>query len=191
MVTMPVKYNAGVRHVLVIFPLLAVVAGCGSAYLWQRTGKWRFWGRLVLAGLLICQAASSLSAGTDYIAYFNQPAGRDPSQVLAAGCDLDCGQDLFRLSQVLRARHIEHVSIAAWSSADLSRMDLPSFEIPPPFQPVSGWFAISLRAQRFGDVFHTTYPPGAFAWLDRYQPVERVGKTILLYDIPKQTSGTD
>ena len=32
---------------------------------------------------------------------------------------------------------------------------------------------------------HTSYPPGAFAWLDQYQPVERVGKTILLYYIPE------
>jgi hypothetical protein len=35
-----------------------------------------------------------------------------------------------------------------------------------------------------GDVFHESYPPGAFAWLDRYQPVAYVGKTIRLYYIP-------
>jgi len=187
-VTMPVKYNAGVRHVLVVFPFLAMIAGCGSAYLWHQTGKRRFLGRFALAVLLVWQAASSLSAGSDYITYFNPLAGRDPSLVMVAGCDLDCGQDIFRLAQALRTRHTEHLSIAAWSSADMSRMGLPSFDVPPPFQPVSGWFAISRRAQRFGDVFHKTYPPGAFAWLDRYQPVERVGKTILLYNIPGQTS---
>ncbi|MGA8312159.1 MAG: hypothetical protein WB755_19155 [Terriglobales bacterium] len=57
--------------------------------------------------------------------------------------------------------------------------------IPQPFVPTPGWFAISLRTRRIGDFLHTSYPPGAFAWLDQYQPVERVGKTILLYYIPE------
>ena len=35
LVTMPVSINYGVRHVLVVFPLLAIVAGCGSSYLWD------------------------------------------------------------------------------------------------------------------------------------------------------------
>lgn len=51
---------------------------------------------------------------------------------------------------------------------------------------VSGWFAISLRALRFGNSFHTQYPIGAFDWLQAYQPVARVGKTILLDHIPEQ-----
>jgi len=29
------------------------------------------------------------------------------------------------------------------------------------------------------------YPPGAFDWLQAYQPVAHVGKTILLYYIPE------
>lgn len=190
-VTMPVKYNAGVRHVMVVFPLLAVLAGCGAAYLWQREGSRRIWRRLLLGGLLAWLAAASFGAGNDYIAYFNPLAGSDPSRVLVAGCDLDCGQDIFRLAHALNARHIDHLDLAAWSSADMSRMGLPPFEVPPPFKPVTGWFAISLRAQRFGDVFHTAYPPNAFDWLDRYQPVERVGKTILLYDIPTASTGNN
>jgi len=46
--------------------------------------------------LLLWQCISSLNAHPDYIAYFNELAGRDPSRVLVTGCDLDCGQDLFR-----------------------------------------------------------------------------------------------
>ncbi len=36
LVTLPVKYNAGVRHVMVVFPLLAIVAGSGCSYLWHQ-----------------------------------------------------------------------------------------------------------------------------------------------------------
>jgi len=184
LVTMFVKYDAGVRHVMVVFPLLAVIAGGGCAFLWQSPGRLLAWRRLALATLLLGQCVSGLRAHPDYIAYFNEFAGRDPSRVLAAGCDLDCGQDMFRLSHVLQEKHISHFKIAVWSSADLSRMNLPAFETLPPFQPVTGWIAISLRSLRLGDVLHSTYPPGAFSWLAGKRPVEQIGKTILLYYIP-------
>lgn len=186
LVAMPVKYNAGVRHVMVVFPLLAVIAGAGAAWLWQLAGNRRVWGRLAAIVLLLWQVSSSLSAGTDFISYFNELAGRDPSMVLVAGCDLDCGQDLFRLSQALKERGISHFNIAIWSSADLSRTDLPAYSILLPFQPATGWIAISMRSLRFGDVFHSTYPTGAFSWLERYEPVAHVGKTVLLYHIPEE-----
>jgi hypothetical protein len=185
-VTMPVRYDAGVRHVLVLFTLLAIMGGCGASYLWQAPGKARFWGRLLLAGLLLWQTFSSLSAGTDFVSYFNELAGHDPSRVLVTGCDLDCGQDLFRLSQALRDRGVSHFSVAVWSSADMTQMNLPVFDVLQPFQPTPGWIAISMRSMRFGDVFHSTYPPGALRWIDRYQPVALVGKTIRLYYVPEK-----
>jgi hypothetical protein len=52
----------------------------------------------------------------------------------------------------------------------MSRMGFPEFDVPAPYRPVTGGFAISLRVQRFGDLFHTTYPPDALAWLGGYQP---------------------
>jgi hypothetical protein len=189
LVSMFVKYNAGVRHVMVVFPLLAVTAGCGCGFLWQMSGGWRIWSRSVLLALLLWQCVSSLQAHPDYIAYFNELGGRDPSRVLLTGCDLDCGQDLFRLSETLRERKISHLNMAVWSSADMSRMDLPDFDTPPPFQPVTGWLAISLRSLRMGDLFHDSYPAGAFAWLDHDQPTARVGKTILLYYLPPCAAG--
>jgi hypothetical protein len=149
-------------------------------------GKARLCGRFILVVLLLWQSVSSLNAGTDFISYFNELAGHDPSRVLVSGCDLDCGQDLFRLSQALRNRGISRFSIAVWSSADAMRMKLPAFNILPPFQPTTGWIAISMRSLRFGDVFHSTDPPGAFAWIERYQPVIQVGKTIRLYYIPER-----
>jgi hypothetical protein len=183
LVTMPVKINYGVRHVLVVFPLLAIVAGYGCSYLWHATGRYQLAKRVALIGLLVWQGISSIGASSDYIAYFNELAGSDPSKVMVAGCDLDCGQDLFRLADELRARKISHVTLALRTSADLSKADLPEFEIAQPYASAKGWFAISLRALRFGDVFHQSYPPNAFEWLSAYQPVARIGKTILLYDI--------
>jgi hypothetical protein len=33
-------------------------------------------------------------------------------------------------------------------------------------------------------VLHKSYPPGSLAWLERYEPVARIGSTVWLYDIP-------
>jgi hypothetical protein len=59
--TMSVSYYAGLRHVLVVFPLLAVVAGSGAARLWQQEGKYCIWGRALRAGLLLWQGISLLA----------------------------------------------------------------------------------------------------------------------------------
>jgi hypothetical protein len=118
------------------------------------------------------------------MAYFNELAGRDPSRVLVTGCDLDCGQDVFRLAQELRKRQVERVNLALWTSAEIEKMDLPKVEILPPGKPVRGWVAVGVRSLRLGDVQHQTDPPGSFSWLDAYQPVGHAGATILIYCIP-------
>jgi hypothetical protein len=183
--TMPVSYKAGIRHVLIVFPLLAMLAALGGVYLWQLQGKAKLWGRVLLFALLAWQSVSTIRAQQDFIAYFNEFAGSDPSKILVQGCDLDCGQDVFRLASYLHTKQVSTVHLALWSSADMSQMGLPSFDVLQPFHPVSGWVAVSLRSLRVGHIFHTAYPPGALAWLDDYQPVDHIGKTIWLYYIPE------
>lgn len=186
--TMPVTYNAGVRHVMVVFPMLAILGGYGAAVLWSAQTRPGL--RVIVVLLLAWQVAETIRTRHDYIAYFNEFAGRDASQILVAGCDLDCGQDLNRLAEVLRDRHVSHVRLALWSSADMSKSNLPEFDVLKPNQAVSGWVAVSRRALRFGDVFHNRYPEGSFDWLSRYEPTLHVGKSILLYNIPERTAAT-
>jgi Dolichyl-phosphate-mannose-protein mannosyltransferase len=180
--TMHVSYQVGVRHILVCFPLIAIVAGIGIGSLRSRFSirSFALWST---AALLCWQAVESGRAQSDFLAYFNQFAGRDPSRVLVTGCDLDCGQDLFRLAGALRARHIGQCALAIWSSADIEKSGLPANDMPASGGPVHGCVALSLRALRMGDVLHQSLAPGSFAWLENYKPVADVGKTIRLYDI--------
>jgi 4-amino-4-deoxy-L-arabinose transferase-like glycosyltransferase len=187
--TIPVGYKVGIRHVMIVFPLMAMLAGYGAIYLWRVQGKKQVYGRALLVFLLTWQLVSSLRAQKDFIAYFNELAGKEPAKILVLGCDLDCGQDLFRLSDELHARNVQHVTIALWTSAEMSQMNLPAFDTLEPFHPVTGWVAISQRAMRVGHAFHTAYPPEGFAWLNQYQPVKQVGQTILLYYIPEDHTG--
>ena len=98
LVSMLQNYDAGQRHVLVLYPLMAVLAGAGGAFLWEsrRTAV-----RVMLVVLVVWLAAESLRAGLDPMSYFNEFAGSDPSRILITGCDLDCGQDVARLGSEL------------------------------------------------------------------------------------------
>jgi hypothetical protein len=182
--SLTVHYKEGVRHILLVFPFMAVLAAHGWTLLWNSAGSRRFLAKAAAVALLSLQCVSSLMASHDYISYYNALAGHDPGSVYLTGCDLDCGQDVARLAEESRKRGISSLSIAIWSAADIHRMGLPKLELLQPYQPAKGWVAISIRSLRWGHVFHKRYPPGAFEWLDRYQPVQHVGKTIFLYWIP-------
>ena len=188
LLTTRVSTNYGLRHVLLIFPLLAVVGGRGVVFLWKATPKWAPAARATVVCLLLWQCLTTLSPKSDSIAYFNELAPHDPSAILVTGCDFDCGQDLLHLSRELNRRNVETVAVALWTSADLSKVGLPPFHVLEPDHTETGWIGVSVRAMRDGSVQHKGYPAGALSWLRNYKPVADVGKTIELYYIPGEVS---
>jgi len=189
-----VTLRVGTRHVLAVWPLLAVLAGGGAVQLWRLSGENARWGTLALCALLAWQAITSIRAQSDLLAYFNPLAPANASEALVKGCDLDCGQDVVRLSQALRERGIKRVGIGVCTSADLSQFNFPPLDILPPRKPVTGWVAVSLRALKTGSFRiyqggssspNEDYPPDALSWLEKYEPAAHIGKTILLYQIPE------
>lgn len=172
-VCLPVDINIGIRHVLPIYPLLAVTAGAGTAVLWSRGKRLR----LVLIALLVLELSASLLAHPDYLPYFNPIAGPEPHRILLDS-NLDWGQDLLRLSKRSRELQIEAMRLSYFGTADLSKHDLPALLEVTYDKPSPGWFAVSE-----GNIGSTTYPV-TFQWLDRYEPVERIGRSIRLYRIP-------
>jgi 4-amino-4-deoxy-L-arabinose transferase-like glycosyltransferase len=191
------RTNIGVRHVLPLFPLIAALAGNGAIALWKAARH-----RVVARVSVVAAAAWALeipfAAGPDYFPWFNALAGRHPENVLIDS-DLDWGQDLLRLERELAARHVDHLSIAYFGASEICRHALPPMTWLPPRQPTHGWIAISEtfrhgidgtyykngdpcdRAQFVGSFVPDTTQ---YAWLDAYQPVARVGASILLYQIP-------
>jgi hypothetical protein len=194
----PSRINIGVRHVLPIFPLFAILAAYALGALWRATTRVRVAAALLAAWLL----AIPFAAAPDYFAWFNALAGRHPEKVLLDS-DLDWGQDLRRLERALAERNPkgERVSIAYWGAADLCRSALPPGQWLRPHAPVSsGWIAISETYRkgvagfyyRNGDYCDPTQfvgsappDPTAYAWLDAYRPAARVGTSILLYHLPE------
>jgi 4-amino-4-deoxy-L-arabinose transferase-like glycosyltransferase len=166
--------NIGVRHVLIAYPLLAIGAGCAVCAAWQH---WRApLTRAAILALVLWQVATLAYAYPDYLAYFNAFAGDHPERILVDS-DLDWGgQDLRRLEQVLATRGVRQLSLGYKGTADLSREALPPYTLLKPNEPVRGWVAITmltLQENRAG-----------YGWLQQYPPVQRVGKSFLLYYVP-------
>ena len=173
--------NIGIRHVLVLYPFMALGAAYLVARLW-RTLRATTVRPLAIAGsgLLVVfvgwQVLTLWTANPDYLPYFNEFIAH-PEQVLVDS-DLDWGQDLRRLEQRAAAIRIPKLNLAYLGTPDLTRERLPPYVMMTPGKPVTGWIAVSTLAR--------AHFPKGYAWLDAYRPLETIGKTIDLYYIPPQ-----
>jgi hypothetical protein len=166
------KINLGIRHILILYPLLAI----GAAYVTIRllsTRTLRPIGVGLAAIALISQASSVVLTHPDHVSYFNAVVGSTPERFLITA-DLDWGQDMKRLEAELRKRGITKFAISFYGSNDLSKHALTGYSPLQPNTPQTGWIAISIwRLYRNDD----------FSWLRAYKPVTRVGTSVNLYYI--------
>lgn len=173
LVCMLSRIDLGVRHILPIYPLLAILAGhAGSAML--RHSRYAAIAAALLTAWVI---ADSARAHPDYLAHFNEAAGAHPEKILCES-DLDWGQDLDRLRKRLDEKGIREFSVAYFGTALLDRSGLPRYRYISPTQPARGYVAVSLHE------LNVDYRKnGSFGWLKAYTPIERIGKSIDLYYI--------
>jgi len=165
------RINIGVRHVLPLYPLLAIVAAYAAVALWRRSRP----AAVVLVGWFL--VAGTL-AHPDYLPYFNELA-RHP-ETIATDSNLDWGQDLLRLEQFVREERIDHLWISYFGTAPWARHAIPGEELPRD-RRVRGWVAVSEMQLRFGGPDNRA---SGYQWLEEYEPVRRIGKSIRLYRIP-------
>ena len=170
---LPSDINAGLRHILPVFPLMSIVAGFSLDRLFNMRKRWRF-ASVAATVLLLWQIASGVLCHPDYLSYFNEFANRHPERFVVDS-DLDWGQDLARLAEVLKEKKVTHFSLAYFGSADINRHGLPKFQELEPREPTTGWVAVSLfylKATRY------------YKWLSAYKPVATAGKSIWIYYVP-------
>ncbi|HEY7878265.1 MAG TPA: PQQ-binding-like beta-propeller repeat protein [Gemmatimonadaceae bacterium] len=178
-VAMLSRIDIGVRHILPLYPLLAIPAAGAVATLWSGEGT-RPLARAVLGALVAWQTVQAVRAYPDYLSDFNAIAGHHPETILVDS-NLDWGQDLDRLADTLHARQVHAVSLFYFGSAPVGSVDLADTVRLGGAAPATGWVAVS-----------ETYLQGVysscFTWLRAYQPVARIGRSIALYHLLPDTA---
>jgi uncharacterized protein YbdZ (MbtH family) len=172
-VTTPSRIDTGVRYVLPVYVFISMLAAVAVVNLWNRRRHRTIWRNAAIV-LLGWMAVSSAMSHPDYLAYFNEFGGDDPSRLLVVG-DLDWGQDMTRLSGYLREKKIDHISIAYEGFYDTATFELPDTVRLKCGDVPSGWVAIAVRrARRY---------PECWPWLPQQQRLAIVGKTMWIYHI--------
>lgn len=172
---MMARINLGVRHVLGVYPFMALIAG-HAVYTLISTRRHQF--VAVFAGvLLFAVVAESWVVHPDYLAYFNQLAGSHPEHILSES-DLDWGQDLYRLNDRLNALGAKDLTLGYFGPTAVEAAGITNYKLLSPFQKSTGWIAVSARLLTLENA-----RDGSYGWLKQYNPVERVGKSIWLYRI--------
>jgi len=169
------KMNIGLRHVLPLYPFLAMLASVGAVSLWRRP-MGRVAARAVRVALVVLVSWTAIAcahAAPDFIPYFNEVAAPDKDRLLIDS-DLDWGQDIRRLVLELQADHVQEVWLACSGTDDLDRSGFPTWHLLLPGSKPRGWIAIS------EDTFERRRDE--FQWLSG-TPYKRVGQSIRLYNL--------
>lgn len=176
-----VRVNIGVRHILPIYPLLAIAGAQGVLLLWARVADRRV-ARAAAVIACACAIVIPIRAYPDYLPYFNPLAGAHPENVLVDS-NLDWGQDLYRLRDTLRARGVTGpVALAYFGSTDPRAIGIPNAVPYVPGRTAADWIAVS-RTYLAGE-----WGGSAYEGLLRYPPAARIGKSMLLWHwVPEQT----
>jgi 4-amino-4-deoxy-L-arabinose transferase-like glycosyltransferase len=160
---MPAKLDLGLRYVLPLYVPLSIAAAAAALAMLRRGGALR----IAAIVLLMWQCTASLLTHPDYFPYFNELAGREPGR-LFIDSNLDWGQDMLRLRNVLRNEKVPRLGRSIAGLHDFDRLGFPpSYEIEP-WVASRGWIAVSEH------MFRMHEKDGGY-WY------RRVGRSIRLY----------
>jgi hypothetical protein len=177
---MPAKINLGIRHILPVFPFVAMQCGATLAAMFDS----KRWAYSLAAGILVyAQFAGLLNTHPEHISYFNLLAGSEPENV-RVDSDLDWGQDVARLGPWLKGRGITgEVGLSAFGSTDPSRHGLEWYPVSP-WERAKGWIVVSATSLKLaGWDEERTKGERAWWWLKELKPEARLGG-LLLYRVP-------
>jgi len=180
------RMQLGIRYVLPAFPLLCCFAGQGAR--WINFARWPWRSGVLVAAMVL--APCSLRYHPHYLPYFNElSGGPEEGRLHLVDSNLDWGQDLDRLRELLRRRGIPIVGLAYFGTVPPADRGI-AYQLPPAGQPAPGVYAISVNFVQ-GRPFMLRTPEGGLhaAGLDDYgyfrffEPVDRAGWSILVYQI--------
>jgi len=179
LVSMMSHINIAIRHILILYPLLAIPAG--NTLVWMMgTKNIR---RPYVVGICVLalgwQCIDMVRYFPDYIPYFNVFAGDNPAKI-AIVSNFDNDENLLLLKKVLNRRRINEAYVC-FEGLHANHMP-PAFFMPNknfspcPYEVMPGWTVVKKQSKA---IF-----PEKFTWLDKLTPVETIDHTLELYFVP-------
>lgn len=191
--------NIGYRHALPGLPYLLLLAAGLAAPELQRSARWRGWPRAAAGWGAVGVALVALWIHPHYLSYFNLAAGGPANGYrVLTDSNVDWGQDLLRLQSWMAANDVASVKLGWFGTADPTYYGLTHEPLPglgrdeffrlwwaPPFDPAApapGVYAIS--ASSLWEPPLRVEEKRVYAWFRDRPPDDRVGYSILIYDVP-------
>jgi 4-amino-4-deoxy-L-arabinose transferase-like glycosyltransferase len=184
------KRQLGLRYIMPLIPLVILLAGSAGAEL-VRPGKGRRLRQALLGVLMLYVTVSVMLSFPSFLSYSNELiVNKGEAYRWLIDSNLDWGQDLRRLADYADANGITDLEIDYFGGGD------PLYYLPDArrWSPEMGdrphgWFALSYvnRQRGFSDMDTGEKPqlPSAYGnWIEDFQPVARIGESILLYYLP-------
>jgi hypothetical protein len=180
--------NIGVRHLLPVFPFAMILAGAGAAKFVNGS-----FARSAIIGLLcLWQIASIAAVYPSFLAYFNELAGGpEKGYLYSVDSNLDWGQDLKRLEKWTEQNGIETIYVDYFGGADAKYYLKDKFrpwwgERNSSELPKGSYLAVSATMLQGGRGWvkpGSDLKYGYYSWLNRYEPIARIGYSIFVYRI--------
>jgi hypothetical protein len=182
--------NIGIRHILPTLPLIYIVVAMGIKKLLDSQVANKEMIKKILVILLVLYAGSSLKAFPNYIPYFNELAGgTDNGYKISVDSNYDWGQDFYKLLAFVEERKIEKINLDYFGGENPEYYlgdKYVKFNPKETIEPPKGWIAISLNQLQGGiakPVQDFDQQIGFYDWTKNYEPVARIGKSIMVYYI--------
>lgn len=186
---MTARLNIGVRHVLVLYPLVILLAANGGREL---GGGWPiFW----LAPLVLFAPLHLFEFGRcapHYLAFFNSEVG-GPSHGYRYLVDsnLDWGQDLKGLKRWMDANQVTHINLCYFGTADPAYYGIECTQLPgspffvesPSAPQLPGYVAVSVT--QLQGVYLPEPWRSFYRKLQQQTPVAVIGYSIFVYRIDR------
>ncbi|MBI3115498.1 MAG: glycosyltransferase family 39 protein [Candidatus Kerfeldbacteria bacterium] len=164
------RLNLGVRHLLPIYPFLAIAIGS----IWSLPALRTRLLRIGMILILLSVPLSTLSAHPTEIAYFSEwTGGTANGHRYLSDSNLDWGQDLLRLRTFLSEHAIRDLALDYAGTARPDRYGVRAQKIDRERPPTSGLVAVSI-----GNLIAV---PESYQWLAQAQVVGRAGASIILF----------
>jgi hypothetical protein len=182
-----------IRHLLLIFPLIAILSSRSGAAALPNFS----WRRTISAGVIAAaQIPVCLAAYPYYLSYFNLAAGGPANGYrIAAGSNLDWGQNLPGLATYMQQHNIDQVYLSTYGDADPAAYGIKSIPLPSwpqtqpqvefhPLNPPPGVYAIS--ASDLVGLPRKPFGQDTFAYFLNRHPLAVIGHAIFVYELPAE-----